>query len=105
MFLIFLLLMSIFQISMTLHSLVNKESQYMFYNLFFTKEAVCEWKDRLLAELEAGQQQETGCFACFRLKTLSELVSLVSLGNVNGDNTAECMGRKGRGWLAGFLRE
>lgn len=57
MFLIFMLLMSIFQISMTLYSLVNKESQYMFGNLFFTKEAVCEWKDRLLAELEAGRQR------------------------------------------------
>lgn len=45
MFLIFVLLMSIFQISVTLYSLVNKESQDMFCNLFFTKEALCEWKE------------------------------------------------------------
>lgn len=64
MFLIFMLLMSIFQISVTLYSLVNKESQDMFCNLFCPVTG-----KRLLAELGAGQRWETGCFACFRLET------------------------------------
>lgn len=70
----------------------------MFCNLFFTKEALCEWKEAV-GRTGGRAAMETGCCACFRLETLS----LVSLGNVNGDKEPEC--RKGRVWLADFLRE
>lgn len=65
MFLIFILLMSIFQISMTVYSLVNKESQYMFCNLFFTKEAVCGWKEKLSAGLEEGSSRRQVALLAF----------------------------------------
>lgn len=52
MFLIFVLLLSVFQISVTMYSLVNKESLHMFCNLFFTQETVSGWKEGFLAGLK-----------------------------------------------------
>lgn len=63
MFLSFILLISIIQISMTVYSLVNKESQYMFCNLFFTQEAISEWKERLSAGLEGDGRGQAALLA------------------------------------------
>lgn len=61
MFLIFVLLISIFQTSVTMYSLVDKESQYMFCNLFFAQETVSEWKEGLLAGLEETARDRWLC--------------------------------------------
>lgn len=61
MFLIFVLLISIFHISVTMYSLVAKECQRMFCNLFFTQETVFEWKERLLAGLEETARDRWLC--------------------------------------------
>lgn len=61
MFLIFVLLISIFQTSVTMYSLVNKESQYMFCNLFFAQETISEWKEELLAGLEKTARDRWLC--------------------------------------------
>lgn len=61
MFLIFVLLISIFQTSVTMYFLVNKENQYMFCNLFFAQETVSEWKEELLAGLEETARDRWHC--------------------------------------------
>lgn len=63
MFLIFVLLISIFQTSVTMYSLVNKESQHMFCNLFFAQETVSEWKEELLAGLEEMAREQVALLA------------------------------------------
>lgn len=80
-----------------MYSLVNKESQHMFCNLFFAQETVSEWKEELLAGLEEMAREQVALLA---LDWKHWAWCYVASGDVNGEKEADRMGRKGGDWPA-----